>query len=757
MIRWRRLLSLLPALATLAVLLTGNAQAVLLDVGPTVPPVVGSTPPTLGHGFPLWYRDFNRVPLELCTNEAMCLFVRPDPTQPVTFPTNMPDEVFFYSADTSVATPAGTADFISGVEGNILTTADGSLELISFARVRIRVDTNVAGTYTVTTPWKVYVFDNVPVGLRGINFTEDIGIGPNGHFEGALAGTIGPFLYCTNAPIPATDGTGGLYLGDPVTPCQVLGSTFPSAQNPTNFFRVEGPAGFGTVTTNTFTITGKIYDADPVPTPLTVDRVTYSRNTQGMQYSAFATTQALSNQTVPTAPFPQNFALTGALSALEVAGTDIPTLPMTTNNPEDGKFFATSGVVTDPGTLPATVTVTNTSDVPITTKDSPLVDEIVISEAVYTPTTGILNVVAASGDLVTPPTLELFFPGEVIPAGTIVGGQLSVTFPLDIGGKNYAIPPPNVTVVSSLGGTSSAAVQVSMPAPAPPASGVTLTPNISSPQTQGTSVTFIAAGSGGSGSYEYRFLLFDGSSWNIVQGYATTDNWTWSGALPGNYLVAVEVRNAGSTSDRESFTQMAYNIPAPVAAVTGVNLFQDKFSPQLADTSITFSATATGGTGSYEYRYQLFNGSNWSVVQPYSSTPTWTWTPALSGTYAIAVDARNTGSTTDSEAQKTLVYVISSPTPATGVNLFHDLDSPQTAGTPISFAAAGIGGTGSYEYQFLVFDGNAWTVTRPFSTVATWSWTPTLAGSYLIAVEVRNAGSTVPRDAVSSNLSFTIN
>ena len=65
---------------------------------------------------------------------------------------------------------------------------------ISFGRVRIRVENLVPGaTYRVTHPYGVDVFQ-ADEATRSINFTEDIGIGAPGDFQGALNSRIGPFL-----------------------------------------------------------------------------------------------------------------------------------------------------------------------------------------------------------------------------------------------------------------------------------------------------------------------------------------------------------------------------------------------------------------------------------------------------------------------------------------------------------------------------------------------------------------------------------
>ncbi|MBL0225525.1 MAG: hypothetical protein IPQ16_08125 [Geobacteraceae bacterium] len=747
---------LLPLLL-IAVLMTGIAYAALLDEGPTVPAVIGSTPPTLGHGFPLWYRDTNRVPLQLCTNTAMCLFALPNPLQPARFPDNMPNEVFFHSADTSMPTPAGTADLITGVEGNILTETDGSLTLVSFARVRIRVDTNVAGTYVVTTPYKQYTFTNVPAGTRGINFTEDIGIGPNGHFAGALSGSIGPFLYCTDAPFPATDGTGGSYIGHNGTPCKVLGSTFPSTQNPSNFFRVQGPAGFGTVTTTDFLITGKLY-TEVIPTPLKVDKVTYALDTAGMQVNAFATTQALSNQVNGALPFPANFALTGALSSLQLTGTGIPTQNMATSNPADGTFFSASGLFTTPGAIPADVTVTNTSDTPPVVKSVPLVDEVVIDQAAYDQATGKLSITASSFDRVANPDLQAYLPGMTNPLGTLSNGQLNVTFPVtDNSGpqpKTYSNPASTITVKSAKGGSATEPVVTFIPVQPEPATGLTVLPTAVSPQAAGTPITFVASATGGSVSYEYQFYLNDGSGYVLIQPYSSATSWTWTPSSAGNYDIFVEARSAGSAALRDTFASVNfYRITAPA---TSVSIDVNNPSPQAVGAPISFTANGNGGSGSYEYRFWLNVGGTYQVVQEYSTNNVWIWNPTIPGAYDVFVEVRTAGTSVNRDAFNTLLVYRITPVPAASVSLNANLTSPQATLTPVVFTAGASGGSGGYEYRFYINSGAGYALVQPYSTLNSWTFTPIIAGNYDVFVETRSIGSLVDREAFNSIVTYEI-
>jgi len=281
---------------------------------------------------------------------------------------------------------------------------------------------------------------------------------------------------------------------------------------------------------------------------------------------------------------------------------------------------------------------------------------------------------------------------------------------------------------------------------APAATGVTLTASPSNNQTLGNSITFTAAAQGGGGLYEYRFWVNSGSGFAIVQNYSEMSTFTWTPTATGTYDIMVDVRSIGSTVVRDAFTKMfQYKIlPAPV---TGVTLTSDLATPQIPGTPITFTATGQGGSGPYEYRFWVNSGSGFAIAQNYSPANTFVWTPTLAGAYDILVDVRNTGSTAVREAStKVLFYKIASAA-ATGVTLTPNLASPRSVGTPITFTAAGEGGSGAYEYRFWLNSGSGFTIVQGYSATNTFVWTPTAQGAYDIMVDVRNTGSTAFREA----------
>jgi hypothetical protein len=141
-------------------------------------------------------------------------------------------------------------------------------------------------------------------------------------------------------------------------------------------------------------------------------------------------------------------------------------------------------------------------------------------------------------------------------------------------------------------------------------------------------------------------------------------------------------------------------------------------------------------------------------VQPYSTASTWTWntTEAAAGPYTIVAYVRSVGSTASSEAGTSLDYQILPASPqATGVALSASPASPPPAGTKAFFTASASGG-GTYEYQFYLFDGVAYTLVQPYSQASTWTWNTNgvAAGTYNIAVFARSVGSAASSEAGTS-------
>lgn len=269
---------------------------------------------------------------------------------------------------------------------------------------------------------------------------------------------------------------------------------------------------------------------------------------------------------------------------------------------------------------------------------------------------------------------------------------------------------------------------------------VTLSPDLPSPQAAATSVDFIATPTP-PGTYEYRFWLRSATgSWTVVQPYSTSPTWTWPSGTADYYFVQADIRQLGSTVDRQDAASIAYTRLGE--SPTAVNLAPSLASPQPTDVSVDFTASPTP-PGTYEYRFWLRSATgSWSVVQAYSTSPTWTWPSGTADDYFVQVDARAVGSTAERDQAASVAFG-RWDIPA-DVSLAPSVPSPQSAGTPVDFTATPTP-PGSYEYRFWMRSATgSWSVVRQYSTSNVWSWNPSgTADSYFIQVDIRQIGSNV--------------
>jgi hypothetical protein len=436
------LLSKTAAALVVSALAQGIAQAALFAVDP------GPYQPAIG-SFAGWYQDTHGRTLDLCLSKAvssrvpsapgaptyMCnLLPAPgifDDTKPLVFPTNFPDEAFWFTADGAIVDAARGIDltYVSAVEAAFSGGDPVEGDQISFARIRIRVDVPTAGTYVITHPYGVEVFNVDTPGRRAINMTRDIGIGSPKTYDGALKGDIGPFLRSVNGPYTETNpvtGSAEQFIGDPNLSEAVTGSPFN-----TNFIRIEGPNGID-LTTTVFAVSGKLSTVVR-PTPMITQRSTYSRK------AGDSAPVAQQDVFVLAPPPPGTVALTSnnpVLNLTELNGT--------------GSWYAQSS--TNPS-LPTTLQLTADNHVAIpastpTTLSTPLSDLVVIQRAEYSLNSGQLTIVASTSDETSPPVLTAT-SGSGAAIGALSGDGAVKTLATGIS----PIPPAKVRVTSSNGGT----------------------------------------------------------------------------------------------------------------------------------------------------------------------------------------------------------------------------------------------------------------------------------------------------------------
>jgi hypothetical protein len=427
-------------LAIAAALLSAlPAQAALLDKGPNDPTLV----------FPTWYRDLGGTAVGLCKSQApspnaaaafapMCFPLAADP---LGYAGNLGGELFYNNLTVLIGSGgAFNLRYVAALEATYSTgTPIHGTELV-FSRVRVVANVVTPGTYTVTHPFGVEVFPDVPAsGPRSIFYTVDIPLGPELDFAGVLNGRLGPFIQWDVLNPGETLTVGGAqFLGDPNYDHTYTGSPFG-----TNYVRVDGPpgsnldgAGNDFIVQPLGTVLGQRWTA-PIPTAFTIQKAVYSRDAALNTVDVWATS--------------------AAGQKLVVTGANLPSLQL--KEFPGGNYY---GHIEESSTLipPASVTVTNLTSVPVTSKSIQLTDQL-DAVTTYASATGALSVSATSSDQ-SGPTLTVLGPGGglmVPPAAPGGAYTFATTLPATVE------PPQVVRVESNAGGFYNSTVVVTAGAP----------------------------------------------------------------------------------------------------------------------------------------------------------------------------------------------------------------------------------------------------------------------------------------------------
>jgi hypothetical protein len=429
------------------------AQLAAVDTGPY----------TFATGkFPMWYQDNNLLQLELCQSRAtssrspgapgapsyMCI-LNPEPgvfddTQPMVFPDNWPPEAFWFLAETSINDVGGYGvdAYVAGIEAAFAAENPVDGDQSSFARIRLRVNVPVAGTYTITHPYGVETVNVTTPGRRAINITRDIGIGAPGDFTGALNGQVGPFLKSVNGPYTEVNpDTGAVetFVGDPNLTEAVTGSPLNN-----NFLRVQGPAG--TIQTNLFTVSGKVLD-NRAQTHVEVGRATYRRTSTGSGPSSTRVEVFAKSANGSSLCFRETVAL--------VPGPPQSPCLITLTGDNTGQFFGQRLTGT---TVPPVVVVTATDPTGTTRPtavSSKVTDVVKVQTARYDYSNHRLLIEATSTDEVNVPDMVAQGYGRLTKNGLLQ--TLTV--------NDMTQPPATVTVKSAAGGADTEPVVVVGKAP----------------------------------------------------------------------------------------------------------------------------------------------------------------------------------------------------------------------------------------------------------------------------------------------------
>src|SRR5262249_35778689 len=148
---------------------------------------------------------------------------------------------------------------------------------------------------------------------------------------------------------------------------------------------------------------------------------------------------------------------------------------------------------------------------------------------------------------------------------------------------------------------------------------------------------------------QYKYLMLFQGQWYVLRDYAPSKSVTWTPTAAGTYAFQVWVRRANSTAPYDAWTGVdQVSIKESPLSITSIT--PGHALPAQTGTTITWTAhTAGGKAGPLQFRFVRFDQptSSWKIVQDYSSSRTYQWTPTFAdeGIHVLQVWVKNAGST----------------------------------------------------------------------------------------------------------------
>ena len=252
----------------------------------------------------------------------------------------------------------------------------------------------------------------------------------------------------------------------------------------------------------------------------------------------------------------------------------------------------------------------------------------------------------------------------------------------------------------------------------------------------GESITWTATATGGTGTLQYYFIVYKDGTKVKTRAYSTANTFSFTPTEAGTYKAKVYVKDAADTKVSKLGTAITVTAGA---AITISSIKADKTSAGTG-TKITWTATATGGTGTLQYYFIVYKDGTKVKSRAYSTANTFSYTPTEAGAYKAKVYVKDTAEAKVSKTS-TAVTVTAAAAELT-ISSSKAEKTSANAGETITWTAKATGGTGTLQYYFIVYKDGTKVKSRAYSTANTFSYTPTEAGAYKAKVYVKDTAET---------------
>ena len=258
---------------------------------------------------------------------------------------------------------------------------------------------------------------------------------------------------------------------------------------------------------------------------------------------------------------------------------------------------------------------------------------------------------------------------------------------------------------------------------------------------ENTTAQFRVQASGKDLTYQWQLAYAGSDNWqNVPASFAggKTDTLTVTATKGRNgykfRCIVKDDKNNSVTSSAATLTVEAANQPLKILSLTA-----DKTTADSGD-RITITANVTGGAGGYTYKFIINDTTNdsWYKLQDYKGTNSIVWKATSAGTKRIMVDVK------DKAGNKVATNISIKVNGTVSVPLSAELKSSAVTvkqGETVTLTAVAKGGSGKYNYKFIINDkmDDKWYRLQDFGANNIITWKATIPGTKRLMVDVMDS------------------
>ena len=268
--------------------------------------------------------------------------------------------------------------------------------------------------------------------------------------------------------------------------------------------------------------------------------------------------------------------------------------------------------------------------------------------------------------------------------------------------------------------------------------------------TVGDSVAVVPTATGGSGSYTYKYVIknVDTGATATLKDYSSSTSYTGTMSSVGTKQFIVYVKDSdGTVATSNAVTVVASEEDEELTAALKVNGSSSTVNLTVGDV-VTVKPTASGGSGSYTYKYVIKNVSTGASVtlKNYSSATSYTGTMTSAGTKQFIVYVQDSDGTIVQTNAVTVVVEEEADELAASLKVNNTSSTVNlTVGDVVVVKPTATGGTGSYTYKYVIknVSTGATATLKNYSSASSYTGTMTSAGTKQFIVYVKDSEGTV--------------